>query len=121
MGEVCTTLSATSVWASSNLQPITCAEWCETGDGHADELHEEDQYCSSPAQTVDLVRQPRLMGATKGSWVLDYLEAHLMRERFRRESIIEIGHAGIDVAQLTPDEAERFGRILIELARTARA
>ena len=35
------------------LPPVTCAPWCQQGDGHPDEFHVEDQTCwGTDARTV---------------------------------------------------------------------
>lgn len=40
--------------ATTPLAPITCAAWCEDGNGHANATHTEDQYCISPSWEIDV-------------------------------------------------------------------
>ena len=36
----------------STLSPVTCANWCESGDGHVHESSQEDQYCMGVSRVV---------------------------------------------------------------------
>jgi hypothetical protein len=43
-----------------SLPPIKCAPWCKYGDGHPNEWHPDDQWCSADGTTVALSAAPLL-------------------------------------------------------------
>lgn len=101
------------------LSPVSCAPWCQDGNGHVDALHVDDQYCIS--NTASVPRSlAKLVEWVSGSWGMDYWTVYLQREYDRTHATVQLGQGDDLTESLTPDEAEQLGRLLIELAEKAR-
>ena len=80
------------------MPPITCASWCQYGDGHPGEWHPDDQWCSSAAPEVRLTRMP-----IGGNLFTVYLAGKPEGSTHARVELHEQ-----DVAQLTLEEVRRL-------------
>jgi hypothetical protein len=100
-----------------HLPAVACEPRCTDGTGHTAETHPVDQACFSEQHEVNLTRQPMLLyavGETQQS-CLDYLSAHLGREREGRP-YVSLTHADSPVVEMTPAEALQLAEALTALA-----
>lgn len=107
--------SSTVVRAPSGLPPVECAPWCEDGNGHADAVAVEDQFCASAAEEVELLRQP-----SEYPRELARLHTYLARERFEAEPHVQVVLQERPLVDLTVDEAAALAESLLRLVRAAR-
>jgi len=96
------------------LQPITCAPWCEAGDGHPNQRLREDQCCFGPEHRVPLSREPdELFG--EASTEQQYLNTYLMRLADDSAPRVFIGYNEAPGRPATMDEARRFALEILAL------
>ena len=88
------------------LPPVDCTGWCESEDGHAREIHPDDQACLSSSAPIYLSAE-KLIEYAKGKRGLGYLELYMRREAYSTRTLFRLLHNdGEDGAvTLTRDEA----------------
>jgi Domain of unknown function (DUF6907) len=121
---------STHALPARGLQPITCAPWCEAGDGHPNQRLREDQCCFGPEHRVPLSHEPdELFG--EASTEQQYLNTYLMRLADDNSPRVFIGYneapgrpATMDEAPGRPatmDEARRFALEILALVHGLQA
>ena len=122
-----TTKPSTSVGSpipTQTLGPIPCAPWCRDADGHTDAIHQEDQYCSSGGETIELDAEPLSTLLTPSGERLAWkqtLETYLSRDAWSTRALVNVSRNGCAAVHLTPAEAIEMGEILTRLGRQASA
>ena len=116
-----TTPAPTEATDPPSLAPVTCADWCVDGDGHADAHFPEDQVCRGETVEVELSHRP-LVQLDEDTWTRESVHLYLLRHPGALRTSVEMyrGELG-ETVSLTVDEAEALGQALAQAVRSARA
>jgi hypothetical protein len=90
-----------------------CASWCPQGDGHHDELLEDDKMCYGDEQSVPLTTEP-----SPGLGAVASAEVYPLRRPGGRDSVVvqaNLRYGNLDF-DATPSEARQIAALLIEVA-----
>jgi len=100
--------------SSAASEPITCLSWCESGDGHPDQLARADQSCLGVQHRVTLSSEPTLQLAD-GSTQPGYATTYLTQQADQLAPRVFIGHGEGPGARATLEEARRFALEILTL------
>jgi hypothetical protein len=85
------TRSASAESLIPTLPPIDCTHWCESEDGHAREIHPDDQFCGTDFGQIYLTAE-KLVAYGKGERGLGYIELYMRREAYSTRTLFRLVH-----------------------------
>lgn len=108
--------------ATATLPPVPCAPWCRDGSGHTDVTDQEDQWCSTEGETIELDAEPLSTlprpSGERLAWK-QTLETYLSRDAWSTRTLVNVSRNGETAIHLTPSEAVELGGILSRLGEQA--
>jgi len=100
--------------STAAVEPITCLSWCESSDGHPNQLSRADQSCLGAQHRVAL-STASTSRQTDGSSPQGYATTYLTQQADQLAPRIFIGHDQGSGVLATLEEARRFALEILTL------